>query len=231
MDHSIKILICDDSIAVHESLSAYLKAEHMDCVSAYDGEQGMDYINTQKFDMIILDVMMPKLYGTDLCREIRKVSDVPIMMLSARGEAFDRILGLELGADDYMTKPCSPREVVTRIRTILKRVQPRKLEQDVRGLITVGKMTIDPEGYKVTLLEKSLELTPKEVEVLIYFTQHKNSVISREQILNKVWGYDYVGDTRAVDTLIKRLRKKLPDGDHGFDIKSIYGVGYKLEVT
>lgn len=231
MVNSIKILICDDNIAVHESLSAYLKADNMDCVSAYDGEQGMQYIQQQKFDMIILDVMMPKLYGTDLCREIRKVSDVPIMMLSARGEAFDRILGLELGADDYMTKPFSPREVVTRIRTILKRVQPRKSVQDVGGLISVGEMTIDPEGYKVTLQEKSLELTPKEVEVLIYFTQHKNKVISREQILNKVWGYDYLGDTRAVDTLIKRLRQKLPDGDHGFDIKSIYGVGYKLEVT
>lgn len=223
----IKILICDDNIAVHESLSAYFKVEHMTSVSAFDGEQAKTQINSEHFDLIILDVMMPKIFGTDLCRDIRKTSDVPIIMLSARGEEFDRIIGLELGADDYITKPFSPREVVARIRTILKRVQPKI---HVQQNLCIGQMRIDLEGYEITIDQIKLDLTPKEVEVMHYFATNKNKVLSRDQILSKVWGYDYEGDTRAVDTLIKRLRQKLPDSDKGFEIKAIYGVGYKLEV-
>jgi DNA-binding response OmpR family regulator len=231
MANPLKILICDDSIAVHESLSAYLRAENMEPVSAFDGEQAKQMIKLEKFDLIILDVMMPKVFGTDLCREIRKTDDVPIIMLSARGEELDRILGLELGADDYITKPFSPREVVTRIRTILKRAKPQRPAEGAQPFIEIGAMTIDREGYEVKIHGIKLDLTPKEMEVLVYFSQNINKVLSREQVLNKVWGYDYLGDTRAVDTLIKRLRQKFPDLNKGFEIKAIYGIGYKLEVA
>jgi len=231
MNNKLKVLICDDNIAVHESLSAYLKAENMDCFSAYDGVEALNKIKNEHYDIIILDIMMPKMFGTDVCREIRKTNDIPIIMLSARGEEFDRILGLELGADDYITKPFSPREIVVRIRTILKRLQPQSSLQSRQGRIVIGEMTIDVEAYEVKLTDEKLELTPKEIEMLIYLSQNKNKVLTREQILSRVWGYDYFGDTRAVDTLIKRLRQKFPDSDKGFEIKAIYGVGYKLEVT
>lgn len=231
MNNNIKILICDDNIAVHESLSAYLKAENMECFSAYDGVEALDKIRSEHYDLIILDIMMPKMFGTDICREIRKTNNVPIIMLSARGEEFDRIIGLELGADDYITKPFSPREVVVRIRTILRRLQPQYILPDKQNRITIGELTIDAEGYDASLKDLKLDLTPKEIETLIYLAQHKNKVLTREQILNSVWGYDYFGDTRAVDTLIKRLRQKLTATDKGFEIKAVYGVGYKLEVN
>ena len=225
MSNQLKILICDDNIAVHESISAYLKLENMESLSAYDGEEALQKAINEQVDLIILDIMMPKISGTEVCREIRKKKDVPIIMLSARSEEFDRILGLELGADDYITKPFSPREVVARIRTIMKRVQPRTSKEKM----VIGALVVDPEGYEALINGIRLETTPKEVETLIYLASNKNKVISREQILNKVWGYDYFGDTRAVDTIIKRLRQKLPEGPLGFEIKAVYGVGYKLE--
>lgn len=231
MNDKLKILLCDDNIAVHESLSAYLKAENMECFSAYDGVEALNKIRSDHYDLIILDIMMPKMFGTDVCREIRKTSDVPIIMLSARDEEFDRILGLELGADDYITKPFSPREVVVRIRTILRRLRPQGALPDRQDRIAIGNLIIDPEGYGASLKDAKLDLTPKEIETLIYLAQHKNKVLTREQILSRVWGYDYFGDTRAVDTLIKRLRQKLPASDEGFEIKAVYGVGYKLEVN
>lgn len=226
----IRILICDDSIAVHESLGTYFRAENIECVSAYDGEQARNLLKLETFDLIILDIMMPKIIGTELCKEIRKTNEVPIIFLSARGEEFDRILGFELGADDYITKPFSPKEVVVRVRSILKRVPPRKIFDDNSSSIYIGNMCIRVDGYEVFIHQKKLDLTPKEVKVLIYFAEHKNKVLTRDQILNNIWGYDYYGDTRAVDTLLKRLRQKLPDTNIGFEIKSIYGVGYKLEV-
>lgn len=227
MDVKLKILICDDNIAVHENMSAYLKSQNMLCTSIYDGECALEKVKTEHFDLLILDIMLPKMFGTDVCKEIRKTSDIPIIMLSARGEEFDRVVGLEIGADDYIVKPFSPREVVARIKTILKRTQTKSV---ISYKVKLGAMIIDIEGYEVQVKEKKLELTPKEIELLIFFANNKNKVLSREQILNNVWGYDYFGDTRAVDTMIKRLRQKLP-GDTGFEIISIYGIGYKLEVS
>ncbi|NTV88757.1 MAG: response regulator transcription factor [Clostridiales bacterium] len=229
-ENASKILICDDSIAVHESLSAYLKMERFQCVSVYDGLQALKTLESEHFDLLVLDIMMPEMFGTEVCREIRKTNDMPIIILSARSEEFDRILGLELGSDDYITKPFSPREVVVRIKTILKRVQTKKC---ISPKLSIGAVTIDTECYKVTFGAKHLELTPKEIKALIYFANNRNKVLSREQILNHIWGYDYYGDTRAVDTLIKRLRHKLPVSDLGFElgfeIKAVYGLGYKLE--
>lgn len=228
MNEKLNILICDDNIAVHESLSAYLRAENMNCISVYDGKEALEKLKLERFDLIVLDIMMPKIFGTHVCREIRKTSEIPIIMLSARSEEFDRIMGLEIGADDYITKPFSPREVIARIKTILKRVTPRAEKSNI---IRVGKLNIDVEGYTASVSGTKLELTPKEIETLVYLFENKNKVMSRDQMLGRVWRYDYYGDTRAVDTLIKRLRAKLSARDLSFEIKAVYGVGYKLEET
>jgi len=225
MNNLPQILICDDSAAVHESISAYLTAENMEYDSAYDGEEALKKVSSGCYDLIILDVMLPKIMGTDVCREIRKKSDVPILMLSARSEEVDRVLGLEIGADDYVTKPFSPREIVARIRTILKRTRPRNEAEK----IVLRGMVIDSNAFTVTVCGKKADLTPKQVELLKCLAENAGRVLSREQLLNKVWGYDYYGDTRVVDTQIKRIRQKLPPENAGLEIESIYGIGYKLE--
>ncbi|MEC0233792.1 response regulator transcription factor [Paenibacillus kribbensis] len=223
----VKVLICDDNVAVHESISAYLLAESMEFESVYNGEDALIQLKQERFDLVILDVMLPGLFGTEVCRNIRKESDVPIIMLSAKDEEFDRILGLELGADDYITKPFSPREVIARVKTILKRVNYALAKQG--EILTIGEMKIDQSTFEVQIRGEKMEFTPKEIELLIFFAINKNKVLSREQILNKVWGYDYFGDTRAVDHLIKRMRKKLPQQNIGLEIKSVYGMGYRME--
>ena len=228
MEHNITVLICDDNDAVHESINAYLQAEGMNSVSAYDGEIALKLLNENNFDLVVLDIMMPGLFGTEVCKEIRKTSDIPILMLSARSEEMDRIIGLEIGADDYITKPFSPREVVVRIKTILKRVQPKK---ENPKYLRAGNLSIDIDGYDVLVNNQEIELTAKEVELLVFLVKNTGKVVNREELLYKVWGYDYIGDTRAVDTLIKRIRQKIAKASPDFSIKSVYGVGYKFEVT
>ncbi|MBD7944010.1 MULTISPECIES: response regulator transcription factor [Psychrobacillus] len=227
MDHNITILICDDNVAVHESINAYLQAEGMNSVSAYDGEMSLKLLKENNFDLVVLDIMMPGLFGTEVCKEIRKTSDIPILMLSARSEEVDRIVGLEIGADDYITKPFSPREIVVRIKTILKRVQPKK--EDIHYL-KAGNLSIDIDGYEVLINNQEIEFTAKEVEFLTFLVKNTGKVVNREELLYKVWGYDYIGDTRAVDTLIKRIRQKIAKASPEFSIKSVYGVGYKFEL-
>lgn len=227
MEAKPRILICDDNIAVHESISAYLTAENMEYDSAYDGEEALRKVRESHYDLIILDVMLPKIMGTDVCRTIRKSSDIPIIMLSARSEEFDRILGLEIGADDYVTKPFSPREIIARIRTILKRMKPKEVSEK----IILREMTIDPQAYTVSVCGQQLDITPRQVELLKCLAENAGRVLSREQLMNQVWGYQFYGDTRVVDTQIKRIRQKLPTQGVTFTIRSIYGVGYKLEET
>lgn len=227
MDPRITVLICDDNVAVHESLDAYLQAEGMRSVSAYDGQQALQLLEEGHFDLMVLDIMMPGIFGTEVCKEIRKTSDIPILMLSARSEEIDRIIGLEIGADDYITKPFSPREVVVRIKTILRRVQPKKENPQC---LTGGNLSIDVEGYEVHINGQLVELTAKETELLAFLLRNSGTVVNREELLYKVWGYDYLGDTRTVDTLIKRIRQKIAIASPDFSIKSIYGVGYKFEV-
>lgn len=227
MDHNITILICDDNVAVHESINAYLQAEGMNSVSAYDGEMSLKLLKENNFDLVVLDIMMPGLFGTEVCKEIRKTSDIPILMLSARSEEVDRIVGLEIGADDYITKPFSPREIVVRIKTILKRVQPKK---ENTHYLKAGNLSIDIDGYEVLINNQEIEFTAKEVEFLTFLVKNTGKVVNREELLYKVWGYDYIGDTRAVDTLIKRIRQKISKASPEFSIKSVYGVGYKFEL-
>ncbi|MDL2206418.1 response regulator transcription factor [Eubacteriales bacterium OttesenSCG-928-N13] len=223
------ILICDDDPVVHESMGLYLDSEGYSHVSAYDGEQAIEMANAEHPDLMILDLMMPKLTGTDVCREIRKSSKLPIIMLTAKSEEIDRILGLELGADDYIVKPFSPREVLARIRAVLRRfAEPQ--EQDDEAIIRFPQLEINLSNYQVKAMGQVVPCTPKEVEILHMLTSSAGQVFSREQILSRVWGYDYFGDTRTVDTHIKRIRQKLPQEGVPWKLKTIYGVGYKFEV-
>ncbi len=218
------VLICDDNEVVHQSLSLYLKADGIRTVSVYDGETALKQVKEQSFDLVILDIMLPKMFGTDVCREIRKFSDVPIIFLSAKGEEIDRIIGLELGADDYVAKPFSPRELAVRVRTVLRRAGSKKREQT----LSLGALEVNPKAYEVSIRGESVKLTPREVELLAFLMEHRGEVVSRDDIVNAVWGENYYGDYRAVDTLIARIRGKVPEHKAGIEFKSVYGVGYMI---
>ncbi|HSQ90319.1 response regulator transcription factor [Romboutsia sp.] len=222
------ILICDDQQSVHETIGEYLKIEGMDYISAYDGLDALKKAKTIKPDLILLDLMMPKIFGTDVCKEIRKNSDVPIIMLTAKSETIDKIIGLELGADDYIAKPFSPREVVTRIRTVLRRTSN---VSKLSNCVKYEDLEINLDSHEVYVKGELLKITPKEIKIFYMLASNAGNILNREHILSEVWGYDYFGDTRVVDTQIKRLRKKLPTDDLKWEIKSIYGVGYKFEVS
>ncbi|MGM9606917.1 MAG: response regulator transcription factor [Oscillospiraceae bacterium] len=219
------VLICDDNMAIHSSLTSYLKAEGIEIISAFDGETALNELHRQNVDVVVLDVMLPGMDGYEVCREVRKYSDVYIIMLSAKGEELDRIVGLEVGADDYVSKPFSPREVVIRIKKALKRMHPK---QEPKTL-TLAELTILPDSYEVYVRGQKIEMTSKEIDVLSFLVSNAGKALTREHILNAAWGYEYYGDTRVVDSLIKRLRQKLSRGDVHFIIRSIYGVGYKIE--
>ncbi|OSA99473.1 UNVERIFIED_ORG: DNA-binding response regulator [Clostridium botulinum] len=226
-----KILICDDNDTVHETIGTYLKNDEMTYISAYDGKEALEMFNAEKPDLVILDLMMPKIFGTEVCKEIRKISNVPIIMLTAKGEEIDRIVGLEIGADDYIVKPFSPREVVTRIKTIFRRVGNANIDTNLnRKLVTFNNFNIDLDKYEIRLNKEKIDVTPKECQILYLLATNEGRVLSREEILDKVWGYDYFGDTRVVDTQIKRIRKKIPEEGEKWSIKTVYGIGYKFEV-
>jgi DNA-binding response OmpR family regulator len=222
------VLVCDDQRMIHETLREYVEAEGYRCVSAYDGEEALRKFNQEKPDFVVLDLMMPKLSGTDVCREIRKESSTPIIMLTAKGEELDRILGLELGADDYIVKPFSPREVVARIKAVLRRVAAAPADGGAAPPLRFPGLEIDIASYEVRVDGEPVPFTPKEVELLHKLCTSPGRVFSREQLLNDVWGYDYYGDTRVVDTQIKRIRQKLPESG-SWGIRTVYGIGYKFE--
>lgn len=218
------VLICDDNDIVHQSLSLYLKSEGIQTVSVYDGESALEMVKNKSFDLLILDIMLPKMFGTELCRQIRKFSDVPIIFLSAKSEEVDKIIGLELGADDYVTKPFSPRELAVRIRTVLRRSGAATGNQ----VMQLGNLSVDAKAYEVSVQGKSVKLTPREVELLAFLVRHKGEVMSRDAIVDAVWGENYYGDYRAVDTLIARIRSKVPEHMAGIEFKSVYGIGYMI---
>ncbi|GHU56935.1 DNA-binding response regulator [Clostridia bacterium] len=223
-----KILICDDQRMIHETLREYIEAEGFECASAFDGEDALVKFESEKPDFVILDLMMPKKSGLDVCREIRREHNTPIIMLTAKGEEIDRILGLELGADDYIVKPFSPREVVARIKVVLRRVTETPKER--LQVLRFSGLQINMSNYEILADGKAVAATPKEVELLYKLCSAPGRVWGREQLLSDVWGYDYYGDTRVVDTQIKRIRAKLPENEN-WAIRSIYGVGYKFEVS
>ena len=221
-----KVLIADDEQAVHMALESYLKAEGFDTIDVYDGASVIGSI-TNDVVLCVLDIMMPKKSGIEVCREIRRDSQLPILMLTAKGEEVDRILGLELGADDYSVKPFSPREVVARIKAILRRTAEHPKSDT--AVVSYNGLVIDLKSYTVTLRGQQVICTPKEIEILHLLASNPGQVFTREQLLSKVWGYDFAGETRTVDTHIKRIRAKLDSTGLGWSIKTIYGVGYKFE--
>ncbi|MGI6200311.1 MAG: response regulator transcription factor [Christensenellales bacterium] len=230
MPQNAHILICDDDPVVHESLKIYLQNEGYTYASAFDGEEALRQVEQCKPDLMVLDIMMPKLSGIDVCRRIRADHSLPIIMLTAKGEEIDRVLGLELGADDYIVKPFSPREVVARIKAVLRRISEKNPQEDGQAPLRFENLEISLERYQVMVFGKPVACTPKEVEILYLLASHPGQVYSREQVLSHVWGYDYYGDTRTVDTHIKRIRAKLPQEGVPWRLKTVYGVGYKFEV-
>ena len=229
MNSTPMILICDDDPVVHQSLSLYLDAEGFAHASAFDGEEALRLAEAATPpDLLLLDLMMPRLGGLEVCAKLRQTSRVPVIMLSARGEEVDRIVGLELGADDYIVKPFSPREVISRIKAVLRRTQQPR-EDDAPVTLRFGALEIQPERYMVTLNGENVAMTPREVELLSLLASHPGRVYPRDAILSQVWGYDYFGDTRTVDTHIKRLRQKLACENADWEIVTVYGVGYKFE--
>ncbi|MBP9015033.1 MAG: response regulator transcription factor [Candidatus Atribacteria bacterium] len=220
------ILVVEDEESVRELLRLYLEKEGFKVELASDGEEALEKMSRISPDLVLLDLMLPKKDGWEVCREIRKTSHVPIIMLTARGEEFDKVLGLELGADDYIAKPFSPREVVARIKAVLRRANTSL--GGGRSWEALG-LRIDYEAKKVEIEGKEINLTPKEFELLWFLVNHPRRVYTREQLLEYVWGYDFVGDARTVDTHIKRLREKLTEGKVSSSIKTVWGYGYKFE--
>jgi DNA-binding response OmpR family regulator len=221
-----KILIVDDEAGIRDIIKEYLEFEQFCYDEAVDGLDAINKIKNNHFDLVILDIMMPKVDGFTALREIRKFSSIPAVMLSARGEEYDKLFGFELGVDDYITKPFSPKELMARIKSIIKRANPADA---VSGNITVGGIEIDENGRKVLVDGEVVALTPKEFDILLYMLKNKNVVLSREKILEKIWGYEFFGDDRTVDTHIKMLRNSL--GVYRDYIQTVWGIGYKFEVN
>ncbi len=222
------ILIADDERGIHESLRMYLTREGYEVYSVFKGDDVMEAFTRMQPDLIILDIMMPGRSGTQVCADIRAVSMVPIIMLTAKGEEVDKLLGFALGADDYIVKPFSPREIVSRIQVIFRRLNQMSGDSAM-GKLTVGNTRIDLKCYEVFVDDEPVLLSPKEVEILHLMAGHPRQVFTREQLLDNIWGFDFNGDPRVVDTSIKRIRKKLPENTD-IQLKSVYGVGYKVEV-
>ncbi len=223
------ILIADDEQGIHESLRIYLTREGYEVYSVFRGDDVMEAFNQMRPDLVILDIMMPGRSGTAVCADIRAVSMTPIIMLTAKGEEVDKLLGFALGADDYIVKPFSPREVVSRIAVIFRRMNQMESSPE-SGILSLGNTLIDLKCYEVYVNNERVFLSPKEVEILHLMANHPRQVFTREQLLDNIWGFDFDGDPRVVDTSIKRIRKKLPE-DTSVVLKSVYGVGYKAEIT
>ncbi|MCF0136444.1 MAG: response regulator transcription factor [Lachnospiraceae bacterium] len=228
MNPKQKVMIVDDDSNIAELISLYLTKEGFETRIAGDGRRALEEYAVFDPNLIILDIMMPEMDGYEVCREIRKNATTPIIMLTAKGETFDKVLGLELGADDYMVKPFDTKELVARVKAVLRRMD--KPDANSKK-ITYSGLSVNISNYSVTYAGETVEMPPKELELLFFLGSHPNQVFTREQLLNQIWGYEYYGDTRTVDVHIKRIREKLgADEDHPlWSIKTVWGVGYKFE--
>ncbi len=223
------IYVVDDEQNIRELIKSYLVKEGFAVEVFADGESALEEFSKKKPDMLIIDIMMPGIDGYSLCREIRKSSQVPIIMVSAKDDEIDRILGLELGSDDYISKPFSPRELVVRVKTIFRRVNGSGQEQtDERNEVKFRDILLLPEERKVMKDNKEIGFTAKEYDFLVYLIKNKNRVFTREQLINSIWGYEYIGDTRAIDDLVKRVRRKLGEAGASLEITTVWGYGYKI---
>ncbi len=230
-----KILIVDDDNNIAELISLYLMKECFDTEIVGDGEEAIRRFAEYQPNLILLDLMLPGMDGYEVCREVRKTSKVPIIMLSAKGEVFDKVLGLELGADDYMIKPFDSKELVARVKAVLRRFVPQKEEksdasvtQQTGDFVSYPDLTINQSNYLVLYNGNKVEMPPKELELFYFLAAHPNQVFTREQLLDHIWGYEYIGDTRTVDVHIKRLREKIKDHE-SWRLATVWGIGYKFE--
>lgn len=220
-----KILIIEDEANIRELLRLYLEREGFEVVEAANGSEGIKKWQNENFDMLLLDVMMPIMDGWEVCKAVRKESNIPIIMLTAKGETSDRVSGLEMGADDYIVKPLEMREVIARVRALFRRLAPED-----SGKITHDNLIIDKQAYDLIVSGKRVDAPPKEIELLYFLAQSPNRVFTRAQLLDDVWGFDYFGDTRTVDVHVKRLREKLEGASLKWELKTVWGVGYKFEL-
>ena len=224
-----KVLIADDNKQIVSILSEYCKKNNFTVNTVFDGETALKEIEENEFDIILLDVMMPKKDGFDVCRQVRSFSNVPIIMITARGEDYEKIMGLEIGADDYIVKPFSPGEIIARINAILRRITPKNDESS--KIFIYDNLEIDLNNFTVKINDEIISLTKKEIEILWTLATNQNKVFTRENLLDLIWGFDYFGESRTVDTHIKRLRAKLDNYKHDkWNIKTIWGVGYKFDI-
>lgn len=225
---SNKIMVVDDDSNICELLRLYLEKEGYDAVIAGNGIKALEMFDQEKPDLILLDVMMPQLDGWQVCREIRKKSQCPIIMLTAKGEVFDKVLGLELGADDYVVKPFEAKEVIARVKAVLRRsgAQDQKKTKEV----SYDGLYINMENYELRVRGKQVDTPPKEMELIYHLASNPNRVYTRDQLLDEVWGFEYYGDSRTVDVHVKRLREKLDGVSDQWNLKTVWGVGYKFEV-
>ena len=222
-----KILIVDDDNNICELLRLYLEKDGFKTFIANDGAQALRAVDAYSPDLILLDVMMPKLDGWQVCREIRKDNDVPIIMLTAKGEVFDKVLGLELGADDYVSKPFETKEVLARIKAVLRRSVDKN--KDEEKIVKYDKLEINLMNYELIVDGKQIDAPPKELELIYHLASNPNRVYTRDQLLDEVWGFDYYGDSRTVDVHVKRLREKLENVSPNWALRTVWGVGYKFE--
>lgn len=223
-----KILIVDDDKNICELLKLYIEKDGFSTVLAYDGINAVKLATNENPDLILLDVMLPGLDGWQVCREIRKTSQVPIILVTAKGEVFDKVLGLELGADDYVTKPFDTKEIVARIKAVLRRTAKEK-DSNIQ-LVTFDKLSINLTNYELIVNGQVIDTPPKELELIYHLAKNPNRVFTRDQLLDEVWGFDYYGDSRTVDVHVKRLREKLDGVKTNWELKTVWGVGYKFEV-
>lgn len=230
-----RILIVDDDENIAELISLYLIKECFDTEIALNGEEALHKFKSYQPQLILLDIMLPGIDGYDVCREIRKSSNVPVIMLSAKGEVFDKVLGLKIGADDYMVKPFDSNELVARVQAILRRVSQNEgekatnVQEDQGEYVKYEGLVVNLTSYSVVYNGELIEMPPKELELLYFLARNPNQVFTREQLLDKIWGYDYIGDTRTVDVHVKRVREKIKDGSN-WSIATVWGIGYKFEV-
>ena len=222
----MKILVADDDKNICELIGLYLQKDGYEPIFAYDGAEAVEKFKEVQPSLVVLDLMLPKLDGYGVCREIRQISKIPIIMLTARGETFDKVLGLEMGADDYMVKPFDGKELVARIKAVMRRYEPGAVS--AKEAVFPG-LSVSLDTYELKVDGKTVEMPPKELELLYFLCSHPNQVFTRDQLLDKVWGFDYVGETRTVDVHIKRVREKIGSGSN-WELKTIYSVGYKFEV-
>ena len=222
-----RILVVDDDYNIADLIRLYLEKEMYEVKTIYSGKAALDEFHSWTPDLIILDIMLPEIDGYELCKQIRKVSSIPIIMLTARGETFDKVLGLELGADDYLVKPFEPKELTARVKAVLRRTNSF---DGTAEEVVYPQLVINKSDYSITFQGNKADIPPKELELFYFLASHPNQVFTREQLLEKLWGYDFVGDTRTVDVHVKRLREKFSDEMGRWEIKTVWGVGYKFEV-